>query len=62
MGKVQAVLVESSGKINDGGAYGRNDANKIVALAQGAFKAGNMVNVRITRATPHQLKGELLSS
>ncbi len=62
VGKVQAVLVESSGKINDGGAYGRNDANKIVALAQGAFKAGNMVNVRITRATPHQLKGELLSS
>ncbi len=61
VGLVHPVLVESSGKTKGGAAYGRNDANKIVNFAHAALKAGDMVNVRITRATPHQLKGEFLN-
>lgn len=61
VGQAQAVLVESPGKPGDVPAYGRNDANKIVNLDHASLKAGDMVNARITRATPHQLKGEFLN-
>ena len=59
VGHVQPVLVEDVERVKSGPAYARNDANKIVVLPHGSFKAGDLVNARIIRATPHQLKGEL---
>lgn len=60
VGQVQQVMIEETGKIKGGSVYGRNDANKVVTLSGGNFKAGDMIEVRILRATPHQLKGEVV--
>ncbi len=64
VGQLQEVLIDSVERIKGGPAYGRNDANKIVVLPsaklpQQPLKVGDFANVRITRATPHQLKGEV---
>ncbi len=59
VGQVQFVMIESVERVKGGPVYARNDANKIVVLPHGSFKVGDFVSVRITRATPHQLKGEL---
>jgi len=58
VGQIQPVLIESVERVKGGPVYARNDANKIVVLPHGPFKVGDLVNARITRATPHQLKGE----
>jgi tRNA-2-methylthio-N6-dimethylallyladenosine synthase len=60
VGQVQSVLIESVERVKGGPVYARNDANKIVLLPYGSFKVGDIVNARIIRATPHQLKGELV--
>ena len=62
IGQIQPVLIESVLITKGNSVYGRNDANKIVLLPKGNFKPGDMVHARITRATPHQLKGEPLVS
>ncbi|MEI8010959.1 MAG: TRAM domain-containing protein, partial [Candidatus Omnitrophota bacterium] len=62
VGRIQSVMIESSRDIKGGALYGRNDANKIVVLPQGAASPGDIMNVRIIRATPHQLKGEVVDS
>jgi tRNA-2-methylthio-N6-dimethylallyladenosine synthase len=61
VGQVQEILIEEIGRVKGGKPFGRNDANKIVTLPPGAYQPGQYVNVRIIRATPHQLKGELNS-
>jgi tRNA-2-methylthio-N6-dimethylallyladenosine synthase len=58
VGQIQPVLIECVERVKGGPAYARNDANKIVVLPHGPFKVGDLVSARITRATPHQLKGE----
>lgn len=63
VGMVQPVLIESMEKVAGGPIYGRNDANKIVLLppmSGMSIKVGDILNVKITRATPHQLKGEVV--
>ncbi len=63
VGQVQQVLIECMEKVKGGPVYGRNDANKIVLLPPVpglALKVGDFVNARIIRATPHQLKGEII--
>jgi tRNA-2-methylthio-N6-dimethylallyladenosine synthase len=62
VGQIQEVLIEAAEKFNSDAAYGRNDGNKIVELCGEGFYAGDFVKVKITRSTPHQLKGELISS
>ncbi len=59
VGQCQEIMIEQTGKLKAGSVYGRNDANKIVTLANGDFVPGQFVNVRIVWATPHQLKGEV---
>ncbi|NTV30101.1 MAG: TRAM domain-containing protein, partial [Candidatus Omnitrophica bacterium] len=75
VGQLHEVLVEvsggSSGHENPDEAgtganvskgrttYGRNDANKIVTITSGNARPGQFLPVRIIRATPHQLKGDL---
>ncbi len=65
VGQVQPVLIESMEKEKGGSIYGRNDANKIVLLTpvpDMILKIGDTVNVRITKGTPHQLKGEVVNA
>jgi len=62
IGQIEPVLIESVVLSKGNSVYGRNDANKIVVLPKGNFKPGDMVQARITAATPHQLKGEPLAS
>ena len=59
VGSVEEVLVEDVEKIKGGVAHARDDANKIVVVPSGHLKVGDFLGVRIIRATPHQLKGEL---
>ncbi|MBF0387673.1 MAG: tRNA (N6-isopentenyl adenosine(37)-C2)-methylthiotransferase MiaB, partial [Candidatus Omnitrophica bacterium] len=61
VGQVQEIMMEEVGKVNSGRAFGRNDANKIVTLTDGNFLTGQFVKARIIRATPHQLKGALVT-
>ena len=58
VGQIQEIMIEQTERVKGGAAYGRNDANKIVALPHGEFILGQFLNVCIIRATPHQLKGE----
>jgi tRNA A37 methylthiotransferase MiaB len=38
--------------------YARNDGNRVVALPPAQYRPGEFLRVRITDASPHQLKGE----
>ncbi len=60
VGRIQPVMIESARDIKANALYGRNDANKIVVLPHGIAQPGDILNARITRATPHQLKGEIV--
>ncbi len=59
VGRDQQIMIEVTGRLKGGSAYGRNDANKIVTIPDGSYQPGDFLNVRIVRATPHQLKGEI---
>ena len=61
VGMIEEVLVEDTEKIKGGVVYARDDANKVVVLPAGHSKVGDFMNVRIIRATPHQLKGDITS-
>jgi len=62
VGRIEEVLIEEAEKFNSDAAYGRNDGNKIVEMCGPELYPGNLVQARIIRATPHQLKGELVES
>jgi tRNA-2-methylthio-N6-dimethylallyladenosine synthase len=59
IGQVHNVLIEalSTNKSEDE-AQGRTDGNKLVILPLGSYKAGDMIQVRITQASPHALRGQ----
>ena len=61
IGRVQEVLVESESTAGTPGShFGRTDGNKTVVLAPGGYSAGDLVQVRITGASPNDLKGEIV--
>ncbi|MGH9116019.1 MAG: MiaB/RimO family radical SAM methylthiotransferase [Acidimicrobiales bacterium] len=63
VGRVEEILVEGRSKRDRGTLSGRTAQGKLVhvpALA-GAVPAGSWADVRITRAAPHFLTGELLA-
>ncbi len=55
-GSVHEVLVEGAGR--KGGVQGRTRTNKVVNFA-GTHAPGEFVDVRVMRATPHHLLGEV---
>jgi tRNA-2-methylthio-N6-dimethylallyladenosine synthase len=60
---VQAVLVEGPSRKDPNELMGRTACNRIVnfpAGAGGARLVGQMVDVRITAALPHSLRGEVV--
>ena len=63
VGTVQAILVEGPSRKDPSELMGRTACNRIVNFAAGAGGArlvGQMVNVRITSALPHSLRGEVV--
>ena len=63
VGTVQSVLVEGPSRKDPNELMGRTACNRIVNFAVGANPqrwVGHMVDVRITAALPHSLRGEVL--
>jgi tRNA-2-methylthio-N6-dimethylallyladenosine synthase len=60
VGSVQRVLLEGASKKSAEELSGRTDNNRVVNLAGGAGLDGHFVNVRITEARSHSLRGELV--
>lgn len=61
VGSVQRVLLEGVSKKNAEEFFGRTDNNRVVNLACDPSLVGSFVNVRITEARSHTLRGEILS-
>jgi tRNA-2-methylthio-N6-dimethylallyladenosine synthase len=61
VGSVQKILVEKPSRRDPGELMGRTENNRIVNLAAPARLIGQMVDVRITQAFPHSLRGEVLT-
>lgn len=60
MGTVQRVLLEGTSKKNLDELSGRTDNNRVVNLAGNPELIGRFVNVRITEARAHSLRGDLV--
>ena len=61
VGSIQRVLLEGVSKKNAEEFFGRTDNNRVVNLACDPSLVGSFVNVRITEARSHTLRGEILS-
>ena len=63
VGTVQRILVQGPSRKDASELMGRTECNRIVNFAAGAGRdrlLGQMLDVRITEALPHSLRGELL--
>ncbi len=60
IGSIQRVLLEGVSKKNADEFYGRTDNNRVVNLTSSPEQVGCFVNVRITEARSHTLRGEIL--
>ena len=63
VGRVEEILVEGPSKRDPGTVSGRTAQGKLVHVPAppGTLPAGSWADVRITRAAPHFLTGELLA-
>lgn len=64
-GTVQRILVEGPSRKNAAELMGRTECNRIVNFdggPNGARLVGQMIDVRITQALPHSLRGEVLTT
>ncbi len=60
IGRIEPVMVESESKGRNGQWHGRTSSNHIVHFdCKGPMTPGEMVNIRITEACEHSLRGEL---
>ncbi len=59
LGSIQRVLVEGTSKKDENELAGKTDNNRTVNFAGGSQLINQFVNVRITQAMPHTLRGEL---
>ncbi|MGB9628622.1 MAG: TRAM domain-containing protein, partial [Thermodesulfobacteriota bacterium] len=53
------VLVEGRSKQNDQEVMGRTRSNKVVNFKGSLKLVGQLVDVKITKAYPHSLRGEM---
>jgi tRNA-2-methylthio-N6-dimethylallyladenosine synthase len=60
VGTVQRILVEGPSRKDKNELMGRTDCNRIVNFAAPARLAGRMIDVTITEALPHSLRGEVV--
>jgi tRNA-2-methylthio-N6-dimethylallyladenosine synthase len=61
VGSVQRVLVEGVSKKNTEELAGRTDNNRIVNFAGNPRLIHHFVDLRITSALPHSLRGEIVT-
>jgi tRNA-2-methylthio-N6-dimethylallyladenosine synthase len=61
VGSVQRVLVEGQSKKDPGELAGRTDNNRVVNFAGNARLVNQFVDVTITAALPHSLRGEIVT-
>ncbi|MEN3110190.1 tRNA (N6-isopentenyl adenosine(37)-C2)-methylthiotransferase MiaB [Uliginosibacterium paludis] len=59
VGSVQRVLVEGRSKKDPGELAGRTDNNRVVNFKGNPRQIGHFINVKITAALPHSLRGEV---
>lgn len=59
LGSIQRVLVEGASKKDENELAGKTDNNRTVNFAGSSLLINQFVNVRITQAMPHTLRGEL---
>jgi tRNA-2-methylthio-N6-dimethylallyladenosine synthase len=59
LGTVQRILVEGPSRKDANELAGRTDCNRVVNFKGPARLTGQMVDVRITEANPHSLRGEV---
>ncbi|MBI5278196.1 MAG: tRNA (N6-isopentenyl adenosine(37)-C2)-methylthiotransferase MiaB [Burkholderiales bacterium] len=60
VGTVQRILVEGPSKKDKSELMGRTECNRIVNFAGPARLVGQMIDVTITEALPHSLRGEVV--
>jgi tRNA-2-methylthio-N6-dimethylallyladenosine synthase len=60
VGTVQRILVEGPSRKDASELMGRTECNRIVNFAGAPRLTGQMVDVRITSALPHSLRGEVV--
>jgi tRNA-2-methylthio-N6-dimethylallyladenosine synthase len=60
VGTMQRVLVEGHSKKDAAELCGRTDNNRMVNFAGSPETIGNFMNVKITAALSHSLRGEIL--
>ena len=60
LGSIQRVLVEGTSKKDENELAGKTDNNRTVNFAGSSQLINQFVNVRITQAMPHTLRGELV--
>ena len=61
-GTTQEILIEGQSKRSDRDVTGRTRTNKIVNAMGDAGLVGSLTPVRIVRAFPHSLRGELIQT
>ncbi len=61
VGTVQRILVEGPSRKDAAELMGRTECNRIVNFAGPQRLTGQMIDVRITQALPHSLRGEVLT-
>ncbi|MDP1651610.1 MAG: TRAM domain-containing protein, partial [Rhodocyclaceae bacterium] len=61
VGTVQRILVEGASKKDAGELAGRTDNNRIVNFTAPPRLSGGFVDVSITAALPHSLRGEIVT-
>ncbi len=62
IGKVVEVMIDGTSKKSDLQLSGRTDTNKTVVFPVGSYKSGDVVKVKIDRATSATLFGEVVTS
>ncbi|MFA9439080.1 tRNA (N6-isopentenyl adenosine(37)-C2)-methylthiotransferase MiaB [Uliginosibacterium sp. sgz301328] len=60
VGTVQRILVEGHSRKDESEFAGRTDNNRVVNFPGNARQIGHFINVRITEALPHSLRGEVV--
>ncbi len=62
VGSVQRILVEGPSRRDASELMGRTENNRIVNFCAPARLVGQMIDVRVTHALPHSLRGEVLTA
>jgi tRNA-2-methylthio-N6-dimethylallyladenosine synthase len=62
VGTTRRILLEGHSRKDGGELMGRTECNRVVNLAAGEHRAGELVDVRITEVRGHSLRGELAAA